>query len=44
MGVLGSFLTGAVAGVLGLAALSGIITNFFDDNDSSCEPDADEEK
>ena len=43
MGVFGSFLTGAVAGVLGLAALSGIITNFFDDTDLSCEPDTEED-
>ena len=43
MGFLGSFLAGAVTGVLGLGVISGIITNLFDNNDSPSESDADEE-
>lgn len=35
MGFLGSFLAGAVPGVLGLGVVSGIITNLFDNNDTS---------
>lgn len=35
MGFLGSFLAGAVTSVLGLGVVSGIITNRFDNNDTS---------
>lgn len=43
MGAIGSFIIGAVSGILGLGLASGLITNLSGDSDSKDESNTEEE-